>query len=128
MNWLGLDLVALLASLFGAFVGAVVQFEAARRGVHVTPVVGAFAGLFAALASRERSGLRAMLVASFSAWAAAIAEVLAEPRSGPLADLVRFGDRMTPGSWLSFLACIVFAGALASRAWSPFSASAKSTS
>jgi hypothetical protein len=126
VNWLGLDLLALLASLFGALVGAVAHFEACRRGIHLPPIVGVLAGLLAAFASRERSGLRALLVASLSAWAAAIAEVLAEPRGGLVADLVRFSDRLTPLSWLSFLGCILFAGALASRAWSPFSAPAKS--
>lgn len=116
MNWLGGGLFSFLAAAVGALLGAFVHFGARRHGIDFPPIVGVFAGLAAALASRERSGLRGALVASLAVWAAALAEVLAAPRSGVLSDMVAFHQRLGLLETLAYAACAAIGVLLASRA------------
>ena len=116
MNWLGGGLLSFLAAALGALVGAVVHFVARRHGLDFPPVVGILSGLAAALASRERSGLRGALVASLAVWAAALAEVLAVPHRGVLADMVAFHRRLGSVEALAYVACAAIGVLLASRA------------
>jgi hypothetical protein len=102
--------------VLGALVGAIVHFEGRRRGIDFPPIVGLFAGLAAALASRHESGLRGVLVASLAVWAAALADVAAFPSRGVISDLVAFHERLGFVRGASYVGCAVVAGLLASRA------------
>ena len=116
MNWLGAGLASLLAALLGALAGAFAHFEGRRHGIDFPPIVGVMAGLAAALASTSKSGLRGVLVASLAVWAAAIAEVLASPTRGVVADIVHFHERLGFTRGASYVGCAVVAALLAARA------------
>lgn len=117
VNWLGASLRAFLAALLGAALGAALAQHVARRyGLDLPPLVGMFTGAAAAAASRGKSGLRGMLVASLAVWAAAIAEVAAAPSRGLSADLAGFHERLRPIRVLAYVACAAVAGLLGSRA------------
>ena len=116
MNWLGAGLPSFVAALIGAIVGALAHVAARRHGIDVPPVVGVVAGISCALASRRRSGMRGVLVASLVVWAAALAEVLAEPSRGLWLDIVDFSARLDLTRTVAFAASALAAWVLASHA------------
>lgn len=116
MNWLGASARSILAATLGAFLGAIAQLEARKRGFDFPPIVGLFAGLMAALTSQERSALRGALVASLAVWVAALTEVLAAPARGVVIDLVSFHERLGLARALGYVTCAVVAALLGSRA------------
>jgi hypothetical protein len=116
VNWLGAGLASFVAALFGAIAGVLLRIAAARMGFDLPPLVGLVAGIGAALASSERSGLRGVLVASLAVWAAAIGEVLVHPRSGLVSDLFRFSDRLGAGGLVAYALTGLIAFLLGSRA------------
>lgn len=116
MNWLGAGLASLVAAAFGAALGGLVHAEARRHGVDAPMLVGVAAGLFAALASTQKSGMRGVLVASIAVWAAAVAEVTSEPWRGALRDLVFFHERLGPGRLVAYVTTALLALYIGSRA------------
>ena len=119
MNWLGAGLPSFLAAIFGALVGEVVHFEAQRRGIDFPPIVALVSAVLAALASREKSGLRGVLVASLAVWAAALSEVLGSPIHGVFRDVVDFHDRLGVYRFCAYVATAVVGFVIAPRAWAP---------
>lgn len=116
MNWLGAGLPSFLASLLGAALGGWLHSLLLRHGVDLPPVIALAASLAAMFASKEASGLRGILVASFSCWTGAIVEVLRAPREGLFWDLVHFSDRLTLGRFALYVGCAVVGIFVASRA------------
>lgn len=116
MNWLGAGLAGVFAAVLGAVVGALAHVEARRHGIDLPLVVGLVAGLAAAFVSIRRSGLRGVLVASLAIWAAALAEVIAEPSRGLLHDLFAFHERLAPGRAVAYAVTFVLTVYVASRA------------
>ena len=119
MNWLGAGLPSFLAGIFGALVGAVLHFEAQRRGIDFPPIVALVSAAFAALASREKSGLRGVLVASLAVWAAALAEILGTPIHGFFRDVLDFHERLGAYRFVAYVATAVVGFVIAPRAWAP---------
>jgi hypothetical protein len=116
VNWLGAGLPSFLLSLLGAAVGAWLHGLLLRHGIDFPPVIALVASLFAILPSKEASGLRGILVASFSCWAGAIVEIVSAPREGLFWDLVHFSDRLSIGRFFLYVACALVGIFLASRA------------
>jgi hypothetical protein len=123
VNWLGAGLPSFLAAVFGTIIGALLHFEGQRRGIDFPPIVAIVAGALAALASREKSGLRGVLVASFAVWAAAVAEILGTPIHGFFRDILDFHERLNATRFALYLATAVVGFLLAPRAWAPFGGS-----
>ena len=119
MNWLGAGLPSFLAGIFGALVGAVLHFEAQRRGIDFPPIVAFLSAVFAALASREKSGLRGVLVASLAVWAAALAEILGAPIHGFFRDVIDFHERLGAYRFAAYVGTAVVGFVIAPRAWAP---------
>lgn len=117
MNWLGAGLLSFLAAVCGAVLGALAHVGLRGHGVDLPPVVGLLAGLVVALASGEKSGMRGVLVASFSIWAGASAEVLASPGQGFISGLARFHEGLGPLRALAFLGCAALGLLLGSRGY-----------
>ncbi len=116
MNWLGAGLPSFLAALFGATLGALLHAVLLRHGFDFPPIIALLASVCAVLPSKAASGLRGILVASFSCWAGALVEVLARPERGVWLDLVHFSDRLTVLRFALYLACAVLGIVVASRA------------
>ena len=116
MNWLGAGLPSFLASILGAVLGAYVHGVLLRHGIDLPPLIALIASICAILPSKEPSGLRGILVASFSCWAGAIVECLQAPRAGLFSDLVHFSDRLSIGRFFLYAGCAVLGIVLASRA------------
>lgn len=116
MNWLGAGLPSFVLSLFGAALGAWLHLLLLGHGIDFPPVIALVASILAVLPSKESSGLRGILVASFSCWAGAIAEVLTAPRAGLFSDLIHFSDRLTIGRFFLYVGCALVGIFLASRA------------
>ncbi len=119
MNWLGAGLPSFLAAIFGALVGAVVHFEAQRRGIDFPPIVALLSAAFAALASHEKSGLRGVLVASLAVWAAALSEIIGAPIHGFFRDTIDFDARLDAYRLGAYVATAVVGFVIAPRAWAP---------
>ncbi|MBX3230760.1 MAG: hypothetical protein KIT84_00975 [Labilithrix sp.] len=116
MNWLGAGLPSFLAALGGAAVGALLHALLLRHGVDLPPLVALVASVGAVLPSKERSGLRGILVASLSCWAAALVDVVVRPERGVVLDLLHFSARLTTLGLGLYLLSAVLGVAVASRA------------
>lgn len=116
MNWLGAGVPTFLVSLLGAALGAFVHALLLRHGVDFPPIIALLASICAVLASRETSGMRGVVVASFSCWAGALVEVIAQPTRGVFWDLVHFSERLTALRLILYIACAVLGVVVASRA------------
>ena len=81
MNWLAFE----PKSYLGALIGGVLAFFAFRAGVEADVfmpwLMGVGIGLGCALVTKERSGLRGIVLACATGWAAAIAQVSLMPVS-----------------------------------------------
>jgi hypothetical protein len=118
VNWLGAGLASFFAAVVGALVGALTYTTLRRSGVDFPPIVGLLAGLAAALASGEKSGMRGVLVGSLGIWASAMAEVFASPSHGIVSDLAGFHERLGLVNGLAYAACgavAAFVGSLSLR-------------
>lgn len=116
MNWLGAGLPSFIASLLGCAIGAYLHYMLLQHGVDFPPIIAIIASICAVLPSRESSGLRGILVASFSCWAGALVEVLMKPSRGVFWDLVHFNDRLPLVRFVLYVACAVVGIVVASRA------------
>jgi len=116
VNWLGAGLPSFLASLLGCALGAYLHLVLLGHGIDFPPIIALVASVLAVLPSRESSGLRGILVASFSCWAGALVEVLKNPMNGVFWDLVNFHDRLPLVRFFLYVGCAVLGIVLASRA------------
>jgi hypothetical protein len=103
MNWLGLTTKAFIAAVLGALLGAVAYAYGLTHGWDAPYLVGVAAGLGAMLGSRDRSGLRGLVIASCAIWVAALVQSHVGPHAG--ANLLAFHTTLTPLRWLTFAAC-----------------------
>lgn len=105
MNWMGAGLRAIFGALLGAVLGAWIFVIARARGVDMPPIVGLLTGIGAALGSREKNGMRGVVVSAVAVYCAAAAEVLSAPHQGFVADMLAFHERLTPVRFMLYLGC-----------------------
>jgi len=107
VNWLAWD----TRSYLGAALGGVVGFFLFRAGLGAdwfAPwLIGVGIGLGCALITRERSGLRGVVLACIAAWAAALAQVVLVSGGGLWEGIVGFHATLDLPTFLAHLGGIV---------------------
>lgn len=111
MNWLGWSTTAAVGALIGAALGAAAYAFALSHGCDAPYLVGLLAGLGALLGSPDKSGLRALLIATSSLWIAAAVQAHIGPFAS--AGILGFHTTLGPSRIAAFGACAAGGFALA---------------
>lgn len=123
MNWLGIDLRAVLATTLGAVLAFIVVRMAAERGVDVGWAVGLMVALIVAITARSAATMRGFFVGTVAVW------TLAAAHSMPLEDgfqpgdlvasLARYHQQLDLGELIDVTATAVVGVALGMRSLRP---------